>query len=192
MEKVMHQFTLLEGKLLRWTDINSHRFLRWSIGAIYVMYGGLKFFPHHSPAEQLAVDTIEKLTLGVFSGTPALLSLAIMETLLGLCLLFGYRLKWIVYLAVGHMMGTFLPIFFFPEQVFTTSPPSLSLVGQYILKNLVIIGALFVLYAKSVKKQGRVVFIRSFQEQVGISDDAHDKQEKRQSLLLRSRKAGVR
>ena len=192
MEKVMNQFVLLESKLLQWTDVNSHRFLRWSIGAIYVMYGGLKFFPHHSPAEQLAVDTIEKLTLGVFSGTPALLSLAIMETLLGLCLLFGYRLKWVVYLAVGHMMGTFLPIFFFPEQVFTTSPLSLTLVGQYILKNIVIIGALFVLYAKSVKKKGRVVFIRSFQEQVEMSDDAHDKQDKRQLLLLRSGKAGVR
>ena len=186
----MHQIMLLEGKLLRWADANSHRFLRWSIGAIYFMYGGLKFFPLHSPAEQLAVDTIEKLTLGVSSGTPALFSLAIMETLLGLCLLFGYRLKWIVYLAVGHMMGTFLPIFLFPEQVFTTSPLSLSLVGQYILKNLVIIGALFVLYAKSVKKQGRVVFIRSFPEQVGMSYYTPEKQDKGQSLLLRSRKTG--
>ena len=89
-------------------------------------------------------------------------------------------------------MGTFLPIFLFPEQVFTTSPLSLSLVGQYILKNLVIIGALFVLYAKSVKKQGRVVYIRSFPEQAGMSYYAHEKQDKGQSLLLRSRKAGIR
>lgn len=191
MEKVMHQIKLVEAKLLRWADANSHRFLRWSIGIIYIMYGGLKFFPLHSPAEQLAVDTIEKLTLGIFSGTPALITLAVMETLLGLFLLLGYRLKWIAYLAIGHMMGTFLPIFFFPEQVFTTSPLSLSLVGQYILKNLVIISALFVLYAKSVKKQGKVIYIHSAQEHENRLHAVQDKTYRKQSLLMRAGKAGV-
>lgn len=191
MEKVVHQFRLAETKVLRWADANSHRFLRWSIGLIYIMYGGLKFFPHHSPAEQLAVDTIEKLTFGLFSGTPALITLAIMETLLGLCLLFGFRLKLITFLAIGHMMGTFMPMFFFPEQVFTSAPLSLSLVGQYILKNLVIVGALFVLYAKSVKKQGKVIYLRSSQNQENRSDFANDQHYKQQPLPMRTQRAGV-
>lgn len=175
MEQVMHRIKLAEAKLLKWAEANSHHFLRWSIGIIYIMYGGLKFFPLHSPAEKLAVDTIEKLTFGLFSGTPAIIMLAVLETLLGFCLLFPYRLKGIVYLAVGHMMGTFLPIFFFPEQVFTISPLSLSLVGQYIIKNLVIISALFVLYAKSVKKEGKLIYIRSAPQQEDMLDYAQDK-----------------
>lgn len=157
----MGQMKLVEANLLKWADINSHRFLRWSIGIIYIMYGGLKFFPLHSPAEQLAVDTIEKLTLGLCTGKPAIFALAVMETLLGLCLVFGFRLKWTVYAAVAHMMGTFLPIFFFPEQIFSSAPLSLSLVGQYILKNIVIVGALLVLYSKSVKREGRMVYMGS-------------------------------
>jgi uncharacterized membrane protein YphA (DoxX/SURF4 family) len=153
MEKVLSHMRLVEMKLVEWAEVNSFRLLRLSIGIIYIMYGVLKFFPNHSPAEQLAVDTIQKLSMNLFSGSPALLSLALIETLIGLCLIFHYRLKWIIGLAVGHMLGTFLPLFFFPEQAFTTTPISFSLVGQYIIKNLVIVSALFVLYLRTMKKQ---------------------------------------
>jgi hypothetical protein len=93
MKEFSDKINLVENRLLNWADINSHSFLRVIIGMIYILYGGLKFFPSHSPAEQLAVDTIEKLTFGLLSGTPAQVSLAIMETVLGLCLVFRYRLS---------------------------------------------------------------------------------------------------
>jgi uncharacterized membrane protein YphA (DoxX/SURF4 family) len=153
MEKVLSNMRMLEMKLVEWAEANSFHLLRLSIGIIYIMYGVLKFFPNHSPAEQLAVDTIQKLSMNLFSGAPALFSLAIMETLIGLCFIFRYHLKWVICLAVGHMLGTFLPLFFFPEQAFTAAPISFSLVGQYIIKNLVIVSALFVLYLRAVKKE---------------------------------------
>ena len=129
------------------------------IGMVYALFGGLKFFPSHSPAEQLAVDTIEKLSTGLLSGNAALLSLAALETGLGLCLIFHCRLRLAVYVAVGHMLGTF-----FPEQAFIGSPMSLSLLGQYIFKNAVIVGALLVVYAKSERRQGKVVMMAVLKE----------------------------
>ena len=78
----------------------------------------------------------------------ALLSLAALEMELGLCLIFHYRLRLAVYVTVRHMLRTFLPFFFLPEQAFIGSPMSLSLLGQYIFKNGVIVGALLVVYAK--------------------------------------------
>lgn len=181
MEKLIYQMNLTESRLLKYAELNSHRILRVIIGLIYILYGGLKFFPNHSPAEQLAVDTIEKLTFGFISGIPAQFTLALMETLLGLCLLFGCRLRWTVYAAIGHMLGTFLPVFFFPEVVFSSAPISLSLEGQYILKNLIIVGALFVLYARTVKKQSKLIYINTSLEQEDLSSFVHTKRYKQQS-----------
>jgi uncharacterized membrane protein YphA (DoxX/SURF4 family) len=189
MKKLLYQVSGAEARLLKWAGVNSHAFLRWSIGMIYILYGGLKFFPKHSPAEQLAVDTIEKLSFGLFSGTPAQITLAIMETVLGLCLVLGWRLRWTVYAAIAHMMGTFLPVFFFPEVVFTSAPTSLSLEGQYILKNFIILGAFFVLYAKTVKKQSKVLYLHSSPEQERFQDFKHHKQYKLQSLTTRKASA---
>ena len=118
MGKLMNQLNLAEASMLGWVEKNSHIYLRAIIGLVYILYGGLKFSPSHSPAEQLAVNTIEKLTFGLLSGIPAQFLLAMMETTLGLYLVFGCRLRWAVYAAIGHMMGTFLPIFFFPGVFF--------------------------------------------------------------------------
>ena len=55
------------------------------------------------------------------------------------------------------MLGTFLPFLFFPDQAFTGSPISMSLLGQYIFKNGVIVGALLVVYAESAKRQAKLI-----------------------------------
>ena len=40
-----------------------------------------------------------------------------------------------------QMVGTFLPIIFLPEVVFRKFPYALTLEGQYIIKNLILVGA---------------------------------------------------
>lgn len=173
MKEVVNQFERIEAKFLKWTATYSIIFLRVSIGTIYVLFGALKFFPNYSPAEPLAIDTIEVLSFGLLAGNSALLSLAVFETVLGLSVIFNYRLRLIIYLTIGHMLGTFLPLIFFPEQVFTTFPLSLSLVGQYIIKNFIIVGALLVLYSKSAKGNTKVIVMDS-SEGTGISDDQQE------------------
>jgi uncharacterized membrane protein YphA (DoxX/SURF4 family) len=113
-----------------------------SIGIVYFAFGILKFFPHLSPAEDLAEKTIGKLTFGLVSGKFALISLAIMETLIGVAFILQFKHKAFIQLALFHMIATFLPFIFFPEITFDTSVSSFSIVGQYIVKNIIIISAL--------------------------------------------------
>jgi hypothetical protein len=45
-----------------------------------------------------------------------------------------------------HMVCTFTPLFFFPSVSFQYAPYGFTLVGQYIMKNIVIISAALVLW----------------------------------------------
>ena len=116
------------------------------LGIVYLWFGFLKFFPHTSPAEHLAKDTIHILTFGLIPEQISYLMLAIWETVLGLLFLLNFRRKWVISLALVHMACTFLPLIFFPDISFQEGSPALTLVGQYIIKNFVIIGALITIY----------------------------------------------
>ncbi|MBK5277720.1 MAG: DoxX family protein [Bacteroidia bacterium] len=117
--------------------------LRISIGIIYVWFGFLKFFPGVSPAEDLAKETIHLLTFGLIKPTLSLLLLAIWETAIGILLIGGFYLKQVIRIVLLHMVCTFTPLFLLPELSFTSPPLALTLVGQYIIKNIVIVSALF-------------------------------------------------
>lgn len=53
--------------------------------------------------------------------------------------------------AVLHMIFTFMPLFFFPEVSFSHAPYGFTVVGQYIVKNLVFLAALNIIL--KVEKQ---------------------------------------
>lgn len=131
--------------LTKTSDRYLFRYLGISIGIIYVWFGALKFFPAYSPAETLAIDTITSLFGGLIPAKMAILLLASWEVGVGLLLIFNLFRKPVVLLALAHMVLTFTPLFLFPEASFT-GPFCFTLVGQYIVKNLVIIGALLILY----------------------------------------------
>lgn len=122
------------------------RYLQLSIGIVYLWFGALKFFPNLSPAENLAIDTIDELTLSLIPSRISLITLAIWETLVGLCLILNWYSKATVRITVLHMVLTFTPLYFFPDLIFKDSFLSLTLLGQYIIKNLIILGALGVLW----------------------------------------------
>lgn len=119
--------------------------LQVSIGIVYVWFGALKFFPQLSPADQLAKDTISLLTFGLIPNNISIILLAVWETGLGLLLILGYWRSFVFYLLIVHMICTFLPLFFFVDLSFTHAPYGFTLVGQYIVKNIIIISAAFVL-----------------------------------------------
>ena len=84
---------------------------------------------------------------GLISPPVAMVILATWETLIGLGLIFGVFMRATLLLLFLQMPGTILPVFFFPEAVFTHFPYALTLEGQYIVKNLVLISAGLVLGA---------------------------------------------
>jgi len=134
-------------KLNAWISEHAIDLLRISIGIIYIWFGALKYFPHLSPADQLAKDTIHLITFGFIPGEIAIILLAIWETVLGLLLLIGIWRRSVFYILILHMICTFVPLFFFTDTSFTNSPYAFTLVGQYIMKNLIIICAALVINA---------------------------------------------
>ena len=120
-----------------------------SIGIVYLWFGMLKYFAGVSPAEDLAKETIDRLTFGMISPEISLVLLAIWETSIGLLLISHLYVKFALKLALIHIILTFLPFLFFPDLVFTQAPFSLTLLGQYIIKNVIILGVLIVLLKES-------------------------------------------
>ncbi|WP_422079521.1 DoxX family membrane protein [Ulvibacterium sp.] len=133
--------------------ISKNSMLLACIGILYLWFGMLKFFPGVSPAETIAMDTIHELTLGLMRPDVSLILLAIWETGLGLLLIFGLLNRFAILLALVHMILTFTPFLFFPELTFTQAPFGLTLLGQYIMKNIVFLGLLVFLLDKERKKK---------------------------------------
>ena len=131
----------------------SDRLLSISIGLVYLWFGGLKFFPHFSPAETLATNTIDALTFGIISENISIVLLAIWETVIGLLLILNILKKQAIVFALIHMAFTFTPLFLLPDQSFTGLPMGLTLVGQYIFKNIIIVSALIALYKIQLNKK---------------------------------------
>jgi len=131
----------------RWLAI-----LRISIGIIYLWFGLLKFFPGVSPAEELAKETIHLLTFGLIKPEISLLLLALWETIIGLLLMSGYFTRLVIKFVIVHMICTFTPLFLLPNNSFNSAPLALTLVGQYIIKNIVIVSALFVIDSAAAAK----------------------------------------
>jgi uncharacterized membrane protein YphA (DoxX/SURF4 family) len=130
--------------------------LRIGLGIVFLWFGVLKFFPGLSPAQDLAARTIEELSLGVVTPAVSLPVLAAWETLIGIGLVSGRFLRATLFLLALQMLGTITPLFLFPGETFTAFPYAPTLEGQYIIKNVVLIGAAMVVGA-TVRGGGLVV-----------------------------------
>lgn len=130
-------------------SIKKERLLGVSIGLVYLWFGALKFFPNLSPADSLAKDTIHFLTFGLIPDGVSIILLAIWEVGVGILLILNKQLRITILMALVHMAFTFAPLLFFPELSFQEAPFTLTLVGQYIVKNIIIISALLMVYPTS-------------------------------------------
>ncbi len=114
--------------------------LRIGLGVVFFWFGALKLVPGLSPAEALVRNTIYFVNPDIFQPV-----LAIWEMLIGVGLLTGRYLRLTLLLLFAQMVGTALPLVVLPEVVWTVFPFGLTLEGQYIIKNMVIIGSAIVL-----------------------------------------------
>lgn len=146
MENYKKRFNVIDEKITRWMANWSLKILRFGLGVIFVWFGALKLFPGLSPAEDLVRNTIYFFNPDFF-----LPVLAIWEVLIGIGFLVGLftarfqRLT--ILLLFLQMPGTALPLVLLPEVCWTSFPFGLTLEGQYIIKNLAIIGSALVLGA---------------------------------------------
>jgi uncharacterized membrane protein YkgB len=145
----------LDVNIVRFLARYSLPFLRMGMGIVFLWFGALKFFPGLSPATDLAVRTIDVLTFGLIPENVTLILLATLETAIGLGFLTGKYMRLTLGLLVFQMAGTLTPLVLFPGDAFTVFPYAPTLEGQYIIKNLVLIGAALVI--GSTLRGGRIV-----------------------------------
>ncbi len=133
-------FKKIDQSVTRWMARTGLIFLRVGLGVIFFWFGVLKFFPGLSPAENLVRNTIYFFDPDIF-----ILILAAWEALIGVGLITGKFMRLTLLLLFLQMPGTALPLLILPDVVWNVFPYGLTIEGQYIVKNLVLIGAGLVL-----------------------------------------------
>lgn len=118
--------------------------LRISLGIIFIWFGALKPLGN-SPANDVITKTIYWFDPDIFIPI-----LGIWEVAIGLCLLYAPFIRAGLFLLALQMPGTFLPLILLPEVCFVNFPFDLTLEGQYIIKNLALIGAAIVVGSRLV------------------------------------------
>lgn len=117
--------------------------LRISLGVVFVWFGALKF-SDSTPVGDLVAHTVPFLPARWF--VPALGGF---EVLLGAGLLIGRRLAIVAVLMVAHLTGTFLVLVTQPDVAFQHGNPlMLTMTGEFVVKNVVLITAGLVLIGR--------------------------------------------
>jgi uncharacterized membrane protein YphA (DoxX/SURF4 family) len=134
-------YNLVDTRITEWMARYGIILMRVALGIIFLWFGALKFSPGLSVSDDLATRTISMLSLNYISPSVSLPVLAAWECAIGLGLIFGKFLRVTLLLLFLQMMGTFLPLVFFLSETWTHFPYEPSLEGQYIIKNLILLGA---------------------------------------------------
>ncbi|MGH9247455.1 MAG: DoxX family protein [Acidimicrobiales bacterium] len=134
-------------RMVVWLTRHSIGILRISVGLVFLGFGALKFFPGVSPAQELAVRTLEKLSLGVVAGDAALLTTAVAECFVGITLVTGKFLRTGLLLLAAAMVGIMSPLVLFFTDLFPGAP---TLEAQYVLKDIVLVAAGLVIAARAL------------------------------------------
>lgn len=147
-------FTRVDAAVHRFLIGRSLVLLRWSVGAIFVYFGALKFVPGWSPAESLVMQTFKTITFDVVPGRLAVVFTGAVECVLGVLLLSGWLRRMTIYVLGLELIGILAPLALFPSRLFT-SPLKPTLEGQYVLKDLILAASAMVL--ASTIRGGRLV-----------------------------------
>ena len=129
----------IDRRVATWMNYFGHRMLRYSLSIIFIWFGLLKPLGM-SPAADLVARTVYW-----FSPQKFIPILGWWEVAIGACLLIRSTIRIALLLLFVQMPGTALPLLLLPDVCFTRFPIGLTLEGQYIIKNLIIISAAIVI-----------------------------------------------
>ncbi len=147
IETYRERFDAIDAAIAELMDRWSVPVLRAAVGIVFVWFGALKVVGV-SPAAELVASTVYVVPPELF--VPVL---GVWEVLIGLCLLHRRLIRVGILLLALQLPGTFLPLVLLPEVVYVAFPYGLTVEGQYIVKNLVIIGAALVI-GSTVRNDG--------------------------------------
>lgn len=142
MDAKIGKFTITLGRCdkiaAEWMHRHGQLLLRLSLGILFIWLGALKPLGI-SPVNELVARTVHWPPPDVFIPL-----LGYWEMLIGVGLLIRPLIRLALTLLFLQIIGTALPLVLLPEVCFAAFPLGLTLEGQYIVKNLVIISAAIV------------------------------------------------
>jgi putative oxidoreductase len=156
MEIAYEKFLHLENRIHHQLVLHSVAALRVAVGAIFLGFGVLKFFPGVSPAEDLTEATTHILFLGLVPGAVAIKLIATLECVIGICLLINRGMRLAIWLLAIEFVGILSPLVLLPGRLFDGPHGAPNLEGQYVLKDLILVAAGLVIAAGSFRG-GRMV-----------------------------------
>ena len=120
--------------------------LRLALGSVFLWFGALKVFGS-SPVAALIQETYHFMPLGIF-----VLFLGVWEVAIGIGIIMKRALRCVLILLGVHLVGTFTAIWFNPAIFFVRGVPfCLTVDGEFVIKNLVLITAALVIAGYEVK-----------------------------------------
>ena len=124
--------------------------LRISLGIVFAWFGLLKVF-EVSPVAEFVARTVYWVDPQFF--VPAL---GVFEVTVGVLLLLGRMMRLTLLLFVAQMIGTFITFFILPNVTFQHGNPlRITVEGEFVVKNLVLIAAALVVGTTVRRKVGR-------------------------------------
>lgn len=132
----------IDCRIAGWMERHGQRMMRISLAIIFIWFGALKL-PGMSPEIELI-----KKTVYWFPPEIVVPILGWWEIAIGVGLLFRPLVRIALLLLLIQLPGTFLPLILHPDICFSRFPFVLTLEGQYIVKNLFIVSAAFVVGGK--------------------------------------------
>jgi uncharacterized membrane protein YkgB len=139
-EHLIERFGLesVDRRIADWMHRYGLSVLRVGLAIVFIWYGMLKPLGM-SPAAELVRRTVYFVPPDIFIPI-----LGWWEVAIGVGLLYRPLNRTAIFLLFLQMPGTLLPLVLLPEVCFTQVPWGLTLEGQYIIKNAVLIGAALV------------------------------------------------
>ena len=156
MRLTLDRLIRLENIIHRTLVRRSLEALRISVGAIFLGFGILKFFPGVSPAEGLVKVTTELLTFGLVPDGVTIVAVAILECFIGICLLIGQGMRIAIWLLAIQLIGIISPLVLLSGRLFSGPSGAPTLEGQYVLKDIILVTAGMVIAAGTFRG-GRLV-----------------------------------
>lgn len=135
-------FNVLYSRFCQKIEKHNINIMRFSLAIVYIWFGGLKVVGM-SPAGELVEQTVYWFDPKIF--VPLL---GIFEVTIGLGLIIKRLIPYTIILLLIHMSVTVFPFFILTNTCFDAFPYCPTLVGQYIIKNLVLIAGALVIAGK--------------------------------------------
>jgi len=156
MTRLYQRFLHLENVLHHHFVAHSVAVLRVAVGAVFLGFGVLKYFPGVSPAQNLAEATTHILFFGLIPGRLGLIGVATLECFIGAALIAGRPMRLALWLLGFEFVGILSPLVLLPARLFAGPHHAPTLEGQYVLKDVILVAAAMVIAAATFRG-GRLI-----------------------------------